>query len=86
MNDTKKKSKSNKDTVYAQGRLWSKESFESYRNYQKQYNKEHYRQIIIRLNNETDKDLIEWLSSQSNLAGYIKKIAREDMEKQKSQL
>ena len=86
MNDTKKKAKSNKDAVYAQGRLWSKESFESYRKYQNQYNKEHYRQIVIRLNNETDKELIDWLSSQENLAGYIKQIAREDMEKKKSQL
>ena len=43
------------------------------------YNKENTTSFTIRLNNETDKDIIEHLKLLANKSGYIKKLIRADM-------
>ena len=39
----------------------------------------------VRLGLNTEQDLIEWLGSQTNKAGYIKRLIREDMAKIKEE-
>ena len=43
------------------------------------YNREQTISIAIRLNKETDADIIEKLQSVSNKAGYIKALIRKDI-------
>ena len=38
------------------------------------------RQVAIKLG-PPDRDILEWLDSQPNKAGYIKRLIREDMER-----
>lgn len=45
------------------------------------YIKEHTKTYVFRCNNESDADLISWLDSKSNRAGYIKDLIRQDMQK-----
>ena len=45
------------------------------------YNKEKTILVSIRLNKETDKDIIEILNSVGNKQGYIKQLIREDIPK-----
>lgn len=45
------------------------------------YNKNNTKQYPIRLNLNTDADIIDKLSSVDNIAGYIKELIREDMKK-----
>lgn len=42
------------------------------------YNKENTLTVCIRLNKETDKDIIEILDSKDNKTGYIKNLIRSD--------
>lgn len=51
---------------------------------QNRYSKKVVRHIGFDLNRNTEPDLIEHLEAQPNKAGYIKRLIREDMEKQKS--
>ena len=50
--------------------------------YLNQYEKENLRQIRLKLNRKTEPKMIEWLEKQENIQGYIKRLIREDMEKQ----
>lgn len=43
------------------------------------YNKEKTTTICLRLNNSTDKDIIEYLRQFSNKTGYIKDLIRADI-------
>lgn len=45
------------------------------------YQKEHYKNLGIRLNNETDSDIIEYLETVGNKAEYVKQLIRQDMAK-----
>ena len=45
------------------------------------YNAEHTTQISIKLNNGTDKDILEHLAKQPSKMGYIKQLIREDMQR-----
>lgn len=45
------------------------------------YNKNNTKQYPIRLNLNTDADIIDKLSSVDNIAGYIKELIRADMKK-----
>lgn len=44
------------------------------------YIKEHTRTYVFRCNNEGDADLIAWLESKENRAGYVKELIRKDMQ------
>lgn len=45
------------------------------------YNKEKTKTYLLRLNKETDKDIINWLEDTDNKTGYIKSLIREDIER-----
>lgn len=44
------------------------------------YDKAHTTGVYLKLNNETDKDILEYLASVPNRQGYIKQLIRKDME------
>ena len=37
----------------------------------------------LKFSRNTDAELIEWLDSQESIQGYLKRLIREDLEKQK---
>ena len=47
------------------------------------YEKENIRQIRMKINRKTEPELLEWIEEQENIQGYIKRLIREDMEKEK---
>jgi len=51
--------------------------------YLNQYEKENIRQIRLKINRKTEPELLEWIEEQENIQGYIKRLIREDMEKEK---
>lgn len=48
---------------------------------QARYDKTHCRNYGLKLNLETDKDIIEKLSSVPSMQGYIKQLIRQDLAK-----
>lgn len=44
-----------------------------------EYNKENTVQVALRLNKNTDKDVIKRLNDQKNKQGYIKNLIRKDI-------
>lgn len=46
---------------------------------QQKYDKTHTKGVYLKLNKETDRDILEHLQKQNNKQGYIKKLIREDM-------
>ena len=47
-----------------------------------QYDRENTRRINLKLNNKTDKDIIDWLNAKKDtegIQGYLKRLIREDM-------
>lgn len=49
---------------------------------QKRYdeaNRERWRMVNLKLNKDTDADIIEKLESEGSMNGYIKKLIRKDM-------
>ena len=47
----------------------------------RRYDDTHTRQIKLKLNEKTDADILERLDSVGNIQGYIKRLIREDMER-----
>ena len=45
-----------------------------------EYNKENTVQVALRLNKNTDEDVIRWLNDKKNKQGYIKELIRNDIE------
>lgn len=45
-----------------------------------EYNKENTVQVALRLNKNTDADVIRWLNAQKNKQGYIKELIRQDID------
>ena len=48
---------------------------------QAKYDKDNTVQIKLKLNRKTDKDIIDWLTDESNKQGYIKALIRADIER-----
>lgn len=46
-----------------------------------EWDKSHTRQIRAKLNENTDADIIKHLDNIDNIAGYLKKLIREDIAK-----
>lgn len=46
------------------------------------YDASHTKQVKLKLNLETDKDILDWLDDMDNKQGYIKALIRADMERQ----
>lgn len=51
---------------------------------QEKYDKDHTIRYSIKLNLETDKDIIEWLDNQESKQGSIKKLIRQEINNKKS--
>ena len=51
--------------------------------YLNQYEKENLRQIRLKINRKTEPELLEWIETQENIQGYIKRLILEDMEREK---
>lgn len=47
---------------------------------QRKYDKQMTRFIGLKLNRNTDADIIRWLEEQKNIQGYIKELIRKDKE------
>ena len=43
------------------------------------YDKENTKRVFIKLNKNTDKDILDYLESVQNKQGYIKELIRKDM-------
>lgn len=50
------------------------------------YDKENTVQVGIKLNIRTDQDIIEAIKSSGNKQGYLKRLVREDIQRQKESL
>lgn len=46
----------------------------------KRYDKQHTKQIALKLNKKTDADVLARLGRVGNMQGYIKKLIREDID------
>ncbi|MGN0504384.1 MAG: hypothetical protein ACI4HJ_04980 [Ruminococcus sp.] len=47
------------------------------------YEKDHVKRYVVKLVDNTDQELIDWLEKQDNKAGYIKGLIRDDFLKSK---
>lgn len=54
---------------------------EAQRRASNRYNKVNTTQVLLRLNLNTERDIIEALDAQPSKAGYIKRLIREDVER-----
>lgn len=54
---------------------------ESRRQYNLDYVKQFQRQFMLKVNRNTDPEMVAWLESQENVQAYLKQLIREDMEK-----
>ena len=52
----------------------------------KRYDEKNTKQIHLKLNLKTDADILEWLSRQDSIQGYIKSLIKKDMENEKGNL
>ena len=50
---------------------------------QNRYIKKVMRPVMVSFNRNTEPELVEWIEQQENKQGYIKRLVREDMERQK---
>ena len=56
------------------------EAYDRLRNYQRDFIKKNYRQILIRFNVNTDAEVLAKLDEQSNKTDYIRSLILKDME------
>ena len=47
----------------------------------RKYDKENTFPVTVKLNKNTDADIVEWLKNQPNKQGYIKALIKADMKK-----
>lgn len=50
--------------------------------YNNAYNRQNYKSFSIRLNKETETDLIDWLNSKEKVKEYLVHLIEKDMEKE----
>ncbi len=61
-------------------REWSPESLVRFKEYQKEYLKETYKQMIFKFGKIQDADVLAMLNSQDSAVAYVKSLIRKDME------
>lgn len=54
------------------------------RKFNQEWDKKNTTQIKMKLNNNTDKELLEYLKTVPNKQGYIKRLILDDMERKKA--
>ena len=52
---------------------------------QTEWNKNNTSRVVLKLNHNTDSDIIEQLEKQSSKMGYIKQLIRDDIQKHKAE-
>ncbi len=78
--DSKKKSKpAKRSKPYSE---WTKEAYDSFRDYQIKYYKENYRTFAIKFSREKDADIIAYLESQENIVNWVREKAKKDIARQ----
>lgn len=60
-----------------------KTSYANKLEYNNTYNRNNYRSFSMRLNNEKEKEIIQWLESQDSLKDYLLTLIEKDIEKSK---
>lgn len=63
----------------------SKSNYEKRLEYNNTYNRNNYRSFSMRLHNENEADLIEWIESQDSVKEYLLSLVRKDIEKSKNE-
>lgn len=58
-----------------------KTSYANKLEYNNTYNRNNYRSFSMRLNNEKEKDIIQWLESKDSLKDYLLSLVMKDIEK-----
>ena len=61
----------------------SKSNYEKRLEYNNTYNRNNYRSFSMRLHNENEADLIEWIESQGSVKEYLLSLVKKDIEKSK---
>lgn len=61
----------------------SKSNYEKRLEYNNTYNRNNYRSFSMRLHNENEADLIEWIESQESVKEYLLSLVKKDIEKSK---
>lgn len=46
------------------------------------YDKENCRRVVVRVNRDTEADIISWLESKPSMQGYIRALINADLEKE----
>ena len=64
-------------------KMKSKSNYEKRLEYNNTYNRNNYRSFSMRLHNENEADLIEWIESQDSVKEYLLSLVRKDIEKSK---
>ena len=59
---------------------------ESKNYYSNAYQEAHQRQIKLKINKDTEPEMLSWVLSQSNIQGYLKKLISQDMERNKKEI
>lgn len=49
--------------------------------YSNAYQEAHQRQVKLKINKDTEPEMLSWVLSQSNIQGYLKKLISQDMER-----
>ena len=49
--------------------------------YNNMYNRNNYRSFSVRFNNNSEKNIIEWLENQDSVKSYLTRLISEDMSK-----
>ena len=58
---------------------WTKEAYDSFRDYQIKYYKEHYRTFSVKFNRENDKEVIDFLESKENIAAWVREAVKKEL-------
>lgn len=69
--------------IFKNGRIWSKNQLDRYRYRQQIFIKKTYRTFVFRLNYEKEKDLIDFIESQSNITDCVRAALISEMNNSK---
>ena len=61
---------------------WNAKTSQAQREAVQRYDSDNTTRIALKLNNSTDKDILDWLNSVKNKQGYIKALIRADISSQ----
>ncbi|MBQ2680023.1 MAG: hypothetical protein IJF98_07490 [Firmicutes bacterium] len=56
-----------------------------YAAYQNKYREENVREFRLKINRQTEPELLEWMNKQENYQGYLKSLIRNDIESRRKE-